>query len=138
MRAVLKAHGVVDRNVWLADSFQGLPKPDARYAKDAGDTHHTASELSVSRSQVEDNFRRYGLLDEQVKFLVGWFADALPVAPIERLAVLRLDGDMYGSTIEALQSLYDKLSTGGDINLRHLPPEGGRGAVRDVPREQGN
>jgi len=137
MRAVLKAHGVVDRNVWLADSFQGLPKPDARYAQDAGDLHHTAPELSVSRSQVEDNFRRYGLLDDQVKFLVGWFADTLPGAPIERLAVLRLDGDMYGSTIQALESLYDKLSKGGYVIVDDYTLKGCRAATDDFRRDRG-
>src|SRR2546429_3914680 len=134
MRAVLKAHGVVDRTVWLADSFQGLPKPDPRYAQDAGDVHHTAWQLRISLDEVEDNFRRYGLLDEQVKFLVGWFADTLPVAPIERLAVLRLDGDMYGSTIEALRSLYDKLSTGGVVLLRGQALEGMRAAAQELRR----
>lgn len=42
---------------------------------------------------------RYDLLDEQVRFLKGWFKDTLPPAPVERLAVLRLDGDMYESTM---------------------------------------
>jgi hypothetical protein len=55
------------------------------------------------------------LLDEQVRFLEGWFKDTLPNAPIERLAVLRLDGDMYESTMQALSSLYDRLSTGGFV-----------------------
>jgi hypothetical protein len=58
---------------------------------------------------------RPGLLDEQVRFLPGWFSDTLPTAPIERLAVLRLDGDMYGSTMEALEALYPKLSVGGYV-----------------------
>jgi O-methyltransferase len=137
MRAVLKAHGVVDRTVWLADSFQGLPKPDPRYVKDIGDVHHTATQLRVSRSQVEDNFRRYGLLDEQVRFLAGWFADTLPGAPIERLAVLRLDGDMYGSTIEALDNLYDKLSLGGYVIVDDYVLKGCRAAIDDFRRDRG-
>lgn len=137
MRAVLKAHGVVDRSVWLADSFRGLPKPDPRYVQDTGDLHHAAPELSVSLGQVEDNFRRYGLLDEQVKFLVGWFADTLPGAPIEQLAVLRLDGDMYGSTIEALESLYHKLSTGGYVIVDDYALKGCRAAIDDFRRDRG-
>lgn len=116
MRAVLKAHGVTDRRVWLADSFTGLPLPDPqRYPKDAGDKHHTQPQLAVSAEQVRANFRRYGLLDDQVQFLEGWFRDTLPTAPIDRLAILRLDGDMYESTIVALEHLYDKLSPGGYV-----------------------
>jgi hypothetical protein len=114
MRAILKVHGVTDRLVWVADSFAGLPPPDlARYPLDRGITLHQFPQLAITLERVRDNFRRYGLLDEQVRFLKGWFRDTLPHAPIERLAVLRLDGDLYESTIQALEGLYDKLSAGG-------------------------
>jgi hypothetical protein len=116
MRAVLKAHGDTTRRVWVADSFSGLPPPDAdTYPADVDDPHHTFSDLAVSLADVEDNFRRYGLLDDRVRFLAGWFKDTLPAAPIEQLAVLRLDGDMYESTIQAIEALYDKLSPGGFV-----------------------
>jgi O-methyltransferase len=116
MRAILKARGVTDRTVWLADSFAGLPPPDTEhYPHDEGITLHRFRQLAVSLEQVQENFRRYGLLDGQVRFLKGWFRDTLPTAPIERLAVLRLDGDLYESTIQALDSLYDKLSVGGFV-----------------------
>ncbi len=123
MRAILAAHAVEDRKVFVADSFQGLPPPEpGRYPADQGATAHRASFLAVSQAQVADNFRQYGLLDEQVVFLPGWFKDSLPAAPIQRLAVLRLDGDFYSSTIEVLTALYAKLSPGGfciidDYNL---------------------
>jgi O-methyltransferase len=71
------------------------------------------SYLGVSLETVQANFRRYGLLDDRVKFLPGWFRDTLPVAPVERIAVLRLDGDMYESTHLALTHLYPKLASGG-------------------------
>ena len=116
MRGVLNAHGVKDRCVWLADSFEGLPLPDeAKYPADAGDKFHTYPELSVSLEQVKRNFEKYGLLDDQVKFLKGWFKDTLPNAPIQKLALLRLDGDMYESTMDALQALYGKVSVGGYV-----------------------
>jgi hypothetical protein len=115
MRAILAAHGVGERKVFVADSFQGLPKPDVeKYPQDGGDSHHLHTPfLGVSRAEVENNFRRYGLLDEQVVFLQGWFKDTLPNAPIDQLAVMRLDGDMYGSTMDALVNLYPKLTPGG-------------------------
>jgi O-methyltransferase len=100
--------------VWAADSFEGLPSPNAeRYPGDAGDRHHEYSYLAVPLEEVRENFRRYGLLDEQVVFLKGWFRDTLPSAPIESLAVMRLDGDMYEATWDALANLYPKLSPGG-------------------------
>jgi hypothetical protein len=116
MRGILAAHAVKNRTVWVADSFAGLPKPDETlYPADEGDTHHTFDELSVSLDEVKENFKRFGLLDEQVAFLPGWFKDTLPQAPIEQLSVLRLDGDMYGSTMDTLQALYHRVARGGFI-----------------------
>jgi O-methyltransferase len=114
MRAALNAYGDRTRKIWVADSFEGLPKPDGRYRQDDLGINWTFSHtLGVSLDQVKANFSRYGLLDERVRFLKGWFKDTLPAAPIERLAILRLDGDMYSSTMDALVSLYPKLSCGG-------------------------
>src|SRR5262249_7945660 len=116
MRAILEAYGDKQRKVWVADSFAGLPKPnEAKYDADRGDKHHTFGDLAVPRETVEKNFEQYGLLDDQVRFLEGWFKDTLPSAPINSLAVMRLDGDMYESTIQALEALYPKLSPGGFV-----------------------
>ena len=117
MRAVLKAHDVTDRQVWVADSFAGLPAigPDGDpYDAQLRNTFDF-SELAVQLDEVRANFREAGLLDEQVQFLPGWFKDTLPPAPIEKLAVLRLDGDFYSSTMDALVPLYPKLSPGGFV-----------------------
>jgi O-methyltransferase len=114
MRAVLAAYGIRDRRVFVADSFEGLPEPDPkRCPADRESLFHTIQYLAVSREEVENNFAKYGLLDEQVVFLKGWFKDTLPSAPVEKLALLRLDGDMYESTLDALGNLYPKLSPGG-------------------------
>jgi O-methyltransferase len=116
MRAVLAAYGVTERKVWVADSFEGLPPPDAaRYPSDAGAPFHLFDQLAVPLETVRDHFARYQLLDDQVVFLKGWFRDTLKTAPIERLAVLRLDGDLYESTWDALVALYDKVSPGGIV-----------------------
>jgi O-methyltransferase len=48
-----------------------------------------------------------------VQFRKGWFKDTLSVAPIGALVVMRLDGDYYGSTMDALSGLYGRLSAGG-------------------------
>ena len=116
MRAALEAFGDLGRRVFVANSFEGLPAPDAQaYPADLGDKHHTVEELSISLDEVKANFAKYGLLDNRVIFLKGWFKDTLRAAPIERLAVLRLDGDMYESTTDALTALYDKVSPGGFV-----------------------
>lgn len=114
MKANLNAWGDTTRTVWVADSFEGLPKPDAaRFPADSGDELHKLGGLAVGVEQVKSNFRRYDVLDDRVEFLVGWFKDTLPVAPLGELALMRLDGDMYESTIQAIEVLYPKLSPGG-------------------------
>ena len=132
MRAVLAAYGIKNRRVFAADSFEGLPKPDEnRYPEDKGDIHYQHEILAVSLEQVQENFKKYDLLDDQVVFLKGWFSDTLPKAPIKNLAILRIDGDMYGSTIDALKNLYPKLSPGGFCIIDDYDLQGCRKAVED-------
>jgi len=115
MAAILKAYSQ-KRNVWVADSFEGLPKPNAdKYPHDKDDVHHTKTRLAISKEEVENNFKNYSLLGENIKFLKGWFKDTLPKAQIDKLALVRLDGDMYESTMDGLINLYPKLQSGGYI-----------------------
>jgi O-methyltransferase len=113
---VLAAHGVTDRVVWGADSFEGLPAPDLdRFPEDDGYDWSHVSALKVGLHEVETGLARYGLLDAQVRLLPGWFEDTLPSAPIERLALLRIDGDLYQSTMDALTALEPRVSPGGFV-----------------------
>jgi O-methyltransferase len=111
MRGVLKTLGVTDRKVWAADSFEGLPAPDHADERSASWWHK--GDMAESLETVRTNFARYGLLDEQVMFLQGFFSKTLPDAPIRQLAVLRMDADLYQSTADVLQHLYPRLSPGG-------------------------
>lgn len=116
MRGLLKVYGEdQQRCVWAADSFEGLPKPQTPQDETYDLSASNFPFLAVSLEAVQDNFRAYNLLDDRVKFLKGWFEETLPTAPIEKLALLRLDGDLYKSTLDALNPLYDKVSPGGFI-----------------------
>jgi hypothetical protein len=118
MRAVLAAYGVTDRIVYVADSFAGVPPPDrVRYPADRGRNFYKYKQLAVSLEEVQSNFARYDLLDDQVRFVPGWFRDTLPKLATElgAIAVLRLDGDMYESTIDALTHLEPLVSPGGFV-----------------------
>jgi len=137
-RAIMKAYGVTDRRVWVADSFCGLPTPNPKYAADANDNHHQFSELAVSLEEVKSNFSKYDLLDDQVVFLKGWFSETLPKADIKSLAVLRLDGDMYESTLDGLVNLYDRVSCGGFVIVDDYGAvDGCKRAVTDFRNERG-
>ncbi len=118
MRGILAANAIKDRKVYVVDSFTGLPppKPD-EFPHDEGLNLHLYDQLAVSLEQVQANFDRYGLLDEQVIFVKGLFQDTLPLLNAGPFALIRLDGDLYESTSVALESLYPKLSPGGFIIL---------------------
>jgi hypothetical protein len=125
MRALLEVLGDKDRGVWVADSFRGMPRPnDVLYPEDRGDVHYLLESLCAPIDDVKRNFERYGFLDDRVHFLEGWFRDTLPGAPVEHVAVLRIDGDMYESTMDPLTNLYPKLSVGGYVivDCFHRPP----------------
>jgi hypothetical protein len=133
MRAVLRAYGVTDRTVWLADSFRGFPPRGRSSEKSyASPEFKTMFQWLMQNPQeqerllaeagpgyayddVKDTFRRYDLLDDRVQFLPGFFDETLGKAPIEKLALLRLDADIYDSTMQALQNLYHKVSPGGYV-----------------------
>ncbi len=110
MRKLLNELGS-DKMVCVADSFEGLPKPDEKYIHDKGDTHYNVPMLRVSLEEVMASFEKYGLI-EKIVFLKGWFKDTLPKLT-NKFSLIRLDGDMYESTIDALNNLYPKLVEGG-------------------------
>jgi hypothetical protein len=115
-RAVLKTYNEKNRRVILCDSFAGLPEPNVDdYPADAGSKFHEYPDLAVSLQQVKANFERFNLLDDQLLFVEGLFKDTLPTLEIDKIAVLRLDGDMYESTIDPLRYLYDRVSANGWI-----------------------
>jgi O-methyltransferase/8-demethyl-8-(2,3-dimethoxy-alpha-L-rhamnosyl)tetracenomycin-C 4'-O-methyltransferase len=126
MKGVLAANGVTDRKIYLADSFEGLPAPNVGdYPSDDGYDLTGFSQLAVSVEGVRENFRRYGLLDDQIVFVKGWFSDTLPNLNAGPFALIRLDGDMYESTYISLETLYPKLSPGGFViidDVNFLPP----------------
>ena len=114
--AVLEAYGDDDRTGLGRRLVRGpAAARRRRYPADAGDalTPATGSPI-VARARCRRNFERYGLLDDQVRFLEGWFKDTLPTAP-DRTA-----GRSCASTATctsrrwtALTHLYPKLSPGG-------------------------
>lgn len=117
MRALQLVHCEAHRRTWVVDSFRGVPASDQEVDRRYGLNLEEALEpwLAFSEARVRANFARYDLLDEGVEFVAGWVADSLPGAPIGALALLRLDVDLYSSTRDCLDLLYDRVSPGGFI-----------------------
>lgn len=112
-----------DRRFHLFDSFQGIPmagpKDDAQPGIGAllapGTGELVTSGVSVcSRQQVEENLRSWGVSGARLDWHEGWFQDTVRDWPKDRrIALLRLDGDLYASTLVCLRHLYPALEPGG-------------------------
>ncbi len=132
IKAILDAYGADDRHLYVADSFAGLPAPNPDlYPLDADDLNYTDPQLAVPLEEVKGNFERYGLLDDRVHFLEGWFADTLPSVRDRSWALIRLDGDLYESITDSLLNLYPGLSRGGYVIVDDFVFDNCRAAVED-------
>jgi len=115
-RAVVAAYGATDRISYVCDSFAGLPPGDrSLHIKDLN--WDNTPYLEVSSETVASSFHKFGLLDANVVFAKGFFNESMPVLSkhIDKLSIMRLDGDMYESTVDVLYPLYEKLSIGGYV-----------------------
>ena len=138
LAGILKAHKVTSKKVFAADSFEGLPRPDEeKWPQDKGGKHYTRDDLAISLEEVQANFKRFDLLSDNVIFVKGFFEDSLRTANIDKLSILRLDGDMYGSTMTVLRQLYHKLEVGGYLILDDWLLTGAREALLDFRDQVG-
>ena len=136
MEGILQANSALHKKVYVADSFEGLPPPElGALEADQESSLHKVPSLSVSIEEVKDNFKKYNLLKDNVIFVKGFFEDTMKTLDIDKLCLLRLDGDMYSSTIVVLNELYNKVSKGGFIIIDDwkLPPS--QQAVKDFRKE---
>ena len=121
--ASLQLAGLGAKPVYLCDSFHGLPKSreGSIRPKEGNMYQRMNSVLSVSAHRVLDNFDRFSIARDNVTLVPGYFVDSLPplraqlLERKETLAILRMDGDMYDSTIDILYNLYDLVTVGGYI-----------------------
>ena len=115
MRALQVAYGEEQRRMWVADSFAGLPAPRAEADAGLDFTEERMPWLAASLAAVQDNFRTYDLLSDQVRFIAGWFSQTLASSEVGPTALLRIDADLYESTRDVLVALYDRVTPGGFI-----------------------
>jgi hypothetical protein len=104
------------RRLWAFDSFMGLPDPTSADA-----TGNMAvgkrGEFAVGQDTFEANLRAMQAHDHRLRVVPGWFNETIPrvMDQIEAIVFLRLDGDMYQSTMDVLLLLYDRVTEGGFV-----------------------
>jgi len=112
------------RVVFMADSFKGIPAAPADLKHYSGWLKDSsASRIAIlndnSIEKVQRDVSLFGIDANRVSFVPGWFNESLPALvqkkPSQRFSVIRLDGDTYYSTMDALDALYSHLSPGGFV-----------------------
>jgi O-methyltransferase len=135
------------REVWLFDSWEGLPEPEEVDVSTAGTRREKGWNLGSERAVEEIFFARLGFDRKQVHLVKGWFEDTLPAfgATSPSIALLHIDGDWYRSVRLSLDQLYDLVVPSGVVVVDDYGYwEGSRKAVdeflaeRQLPRAFGS
>ena len=119
----LQGEGVTDRDLYLYDTYEGMVEPTDKDVNHKGETAHSKWE----RDQADDhnewcyaaldvvraNMARTGYPAERIHYVEGKVEDTIPGVAPEQVALLRLDTDLYESTLHELQHLWPRLSPGG-------------------------
>jgi O-methyltransferase len=123
-KALLKKYKS-NKRVWLFDTFEYFPQAQSPLDRRVNDVTQILFEHMPTISDVKNNFKKFDLLDSNVIFIPGEFSKTTPVTPIDKISILRLDGDYYESTMVVLENYYFRIVNGGfviidDYNNKYL------------------
>jgi O-methyltransferase len=118
---------VDDRDIYLYDTFAGMPQPDPRddeglggVMKTSWDAHRTEADgfsgsnwMRATVETVRERIEPLGYPSERLHFVKGMVEDTIPGVAPDKIAILRLDTDFYSSTKHELEHLYPRLMPGG-------------------------
>lgn len=130
----------IDRKIYAFDSFEGIPYAGEHDAEQPGIGAKDKSKEGVLESSgisshsedvVLQNFKRWRLNIDNLIFVKGWFENTVPDYKIGKIAMLRLDGDLYSSTKICLEHLLSKVSKGGIVIIDDYQLAGCRKAVHE-------
>ena len=135
-----------DRKIYAFDSFEGIPYAGEHDAEQPGIGVKDKSKEGVlessgisshSEEAVLQNFKRWKLKTDNLIFVKGWFEHTVPGYKIGKIAMLRLDGDLYSSTKVCLEHLLSKVSKGGIVIIDDYGLSGCRKAVHEfIPKNK--
>jgi cephalosporin hydroxylase len=111
MRAWLDAHDIKNRRVWVVDEFRAAPEGQKSPTMPADGVAGFHADLNL----VRDGFSRFGLLDDQVRFVLGEVGAGLADAPVPEVALLRIGPDAGGAARAALAAIYGRIPVGGQV-----------------------
>jgi len=136
----------VTRKLYGFDSFQGIPFAGVNDAEQPGigakdlskeGLLETSGISSYTKDQVLLNFQRWKLKTDNLILVEGWFENTIPNYKIGKIALLRLDGDLYSSTRVCLDHLLSKVVKGGIVIIDDYQLAGCRKALLEfIPQDK--
>jgi len=148
-REILRA-GAAPRQLWLYDTFTGLPRPNAELdvdvlgnrAIDGWQARNLDGDNSVwayaDETEVRRNMASTGYPAERLRFVAGKVEATIPTQAPDHIAMLRIDTDWHVSYAHVLNTLYDRVVPGGVVlfdDYGHFL--GARQAVDEFRRTRG-
>ena len=132
---------VEKRKVFFCDSFKGIPKVIGKAVSGQDETawtYHILNDNDVNR--VREKVQSFGVDTSNVVYVEGYFNESIPALiknnPELTFSVIRLDGDTYFSTMDAIKELYPRLNKGGFIIIDdYIDWIGCKRAIDDYRRE---
>jgi hypothetical protein len=127
MIRTLLSLGIEDRELYLYDTFSGMPRPDSVdidcHGTSAADQHAWLQRggpvpedyAYLPLEQVRALIASTGYPSDRVHFVKGLVEETIPAQAPDRIALLRLDTDYYRSTKHELEHLFPRLSPGGAL-----------------------
>lgn len=133
------SYGCGNRRVHLFDCFEGVPAPGPHDAElmQPGVYEPFHAHTTCSLEGVKANMRQWGIPDELLVWHPGMFEDTLPALEHFPIAMLRLDGDLYESTMTCLQHLLPDVTTGGWVIVDDWGLSGARRATDEMVINEG-
>jgi hypothetical protein len=125
MLETLNRRGSGEREIYLYDTFEGMPPPDGRdvdrEGRGAQEQFATSDRVGESGSDwcyadleaVQRNVHSIRYPRESIYFVKGDVENTIPERAPEQIALLRLDTDWYSSTLHELKHLYPRIQPGG-------------------------
>lgn len=118
-----------DRQLWLYDSFEGLPPKTSEDASPAGEQFVTGELLATKKQLVKHLVQAHVPMPRITK---GWFSDLTDRDVPQTISFAFLDGDYYHSIKDPLQLIWSRLSPGAVVVVDDYANEALPGAARAV------
>ena len=112
LMASVCCHSSIERDIWLFDSFEGLPEPtdkDGKKAQSCGWWCHG------NLDKVKRIYQSLCIPEYRVRIVKGWFKDTFPSTQVQDIALLHIDADWYESVKLCFENFYERVQPGGFI-----------------------